>query len=79
VTRQGIQRPERVFRFPNSAEALTFTIRLGELAESENHHPAILTEWGSVTATWWTHSIQGLHRNDFTMAAKTDAVFDAMK
>ncbi len=24
--------------------------------------------------TWWTHKIRGLHRNDFIMAAKTDAL-----
>ncbi|TBR56462.1 hypothetical protein B4U84_29725 [Westiellopsis prolifica IICB1] len=34
----------------------------------------IITEWGKVTVTWWTHAIQGLHRNDFIMAAKTDAI-----
>jgi len=42
------------------------------LAEAEGHHPAMLTEWGRVTVTWWTHKIRGLHRNDFVMAAKTD-------
>ena len=47
----------------------------GELAESEGHHPAILTEWGRVTVSWWTHKIRGLHRNDFIMAAKTDAFY----
>ena len=45
---------------------------MGVLAESEGHHPAILTQWGSVTVTWWTHKIRGLHRNDFIMAANTD-------
>jgi 4a-hydroxytetrahydrobiopterin dehydratase len=34
-----------------------------------------LTEWGSVTVTWWTHKIEGLHRNDFIMSAKTDELF----
>ena len=42
------------------------------LAEAEGHHPALLTEWGRVTVTWWTHKIRGLHRNDFIMAAKTE-------
>jgi len=72
----GIQRLERVFRFTNFADALAFTIRVGKLAESEDHHPAILTEWGKVTVSWWTHSIRGLHRNDFIMAAKTDVAFE---
>ena len=72
VERQGIKRLERVFRFADFAQALGFTNRVGELAEEQGHHPAILTEWGRVTVTWWTHKVQGLHRNDFVMAAKTD-------
>ena len=62
----------REFNFRNFKEALAFTNRLGELAEAEFHHPAILTEWGKVTVSWWTHKIGGLHRNDFIMAARTD-------
>ena len=72
VEREGIKRLERVFRFSNFAQALAFTNRVGEQAEEEGHHPALLTEWGKVTVTWWTHKIGGLHQNDFIMAAKTD-------
>jgi 4a-hydroxytetrahydrobiopterin dehydratase len=72
VERDDIPRLERVFRFADFNGALAFTVRVGELAEAEGHHPAILTEWGRVTVTWWTHKIRGLHRNDFIMAAKTD-------
>lgn len=75
--RVGVPRLERVFRFPDFAQALAFTVRVGELAEAEGHHPALLTEWGRVTVTWWTHAIGGLHRNDFVMAAKTDVLADA--
>jgi 4a-hydroxytetrahydrobiopterin dehydratase len=74
VERDGIKRLERVFEFRNFAEALAFTSGVGEQAEEEGHHPALLTEWGRVTVTWWTHKIGGLHRNDFIMAAKTDAL-----
>ena len=74
LERDGIARLERVFHFPNFADALAFTNRVGALAEAEGHHPALLTEWGRVTVTWWTHKIRGLHRNDFIMAAKTDAL-----
>ena len=77
VERESIQRLERVFKFKNFVQALAFTHRVGELAESEGHHPAILTEWGKVTVTWWTHKIRGLHRNDFIMAAKTDQLYSA--
>ena len=72
VNREGIQRLERAFSFKDFAEALTFTNRVGALAEAEGHHPAILTEWGRVTVTLWTHTIRGLHWNDFIMAAKVD-------
>ncbi len=75
VERDGEKRLERVFTFKNFAEALAFTNRVGELAESEQHHPAILTEWGKATIDWWTHTIRGLHRNDFIMAARTDALY----
>jgi 4a-hydroxytetrahydrobiopterin dehydratase len=74
VEQDGIQRLERVFRFSNFAEALNFTNRVGAIAEDEGHHPAILTEWGRVTVTLWTHKIRGLHRNDFIIAAKLDAL-----
>ena len=74
VEREGILQLERLFRFPNFADALAFTNRVGALAEEEGHHPALLTEWGRVTVTWWTHKIRGLHRNDFIMATKTDAL-----
>ncbi len=67
-----IKRLERVFNFKNFTGALEFTNQVGGLAEAEGHHPAILTEWGRVTVSWWTHKIKGLHRNDFIMAAKTD-------
>ena len=74
LERDGIARLERVFHFPNFADALAFTNRVGALAEEEAHHPALLTEWGRVTVTWWTHKIRGIHRNDFIMAAKADAL-----
>jgi 4a-hydroxytetrahydrobiopterin dehydratase len=74
VERESIPRLERVFRFTNFADALNFTNRVGALAEEEGHHPAILTEWGRVTVTLWTHKIRGLHRNDFVIAAKLDAI-----
>jgi 4a-hydroxytetrahydrobiopterin dehydratase len=72
IERDGMRQLERVFRLKNFAQALEFTNKVGTLAESEGHHPALLTQWGSVTVTWWTHKIRGLHRNDFIMAAKTD-------
>ena len=71
----GVKRIERVFKFKNFAQALEFTNKVGAAAEEENHHPLIILEWGRVTINWWTHKIGGLHRNDFIMAAKTDAIY----
>ena len=75
--RDGIKRLERVFRFDDFRSALAFTNRVGEIAEAQGHHPALLTEWGRVTVTWWTHKIKGLHRNDFIMAAKSNDLYAA--
>jgi 4a-hydroxytetrahydrobiopterin dehydratase len=72
VGSDGVQKLQRAFEFPDFAKALEFTNKVGEIAEAQDHHPAILTEYGKVTVTWWTHKIKGLHSNDFIMAAKTD-------
>ncbi|HKM77940.1 MAG TPA: 4a-hydroxytetrahydrobiopterin dehydratase, partial [Candidatus Bathyarchaeia archaeon] len=52
-----------------------FTNQVGKIAQAQSHHPVLVTEWGRVTVTWWTHKIKGLHRNDFIMAAKTDQIY----
>lgn len=70
--RNNIMQLERIFTFKNFKQALAFTNKVAEMAEAEGHHPALLTEWGKVTITWWSHSIKGLHKNDFICAAKTD-------
>jgi 4a-hydroxytetrahydrobiopterin dehydratase len=76
-TVDGIDRLTRTFTFPDFQQALEFTNRVGAQAESAGHHPALLTEWGKVRVQWWTHKIKGLHRNDFIMAARTDALMAA--
>ena len=74
VTKDGEDRLERVYRTKDFAAALAFANAVGAAAEAEDHHPALLVEWGKVTVAWWTHAIGGLHKNDFVMAAKTDAL-----
>lgn len=69
---EGMKRLIRSYTFKNFLKALEFTNRVGEIAEDAGHHPALLTEWGSVEVSWWSHKIKGLHKNDFIMAAKTD-------
>ena len=73
----GMKRLERVFKFKNFAQALEFTNKIGAIAEQEDHHPLIITEWGRVTVDWWTHTIGGLHKNDFIMAAKSDYLYQS--
>lgn len=68
----GMNRLTRTFKFKNFRDALAFTNHVGEIAEAEDHHPLIVTEWGKVTVQWWTHKIGGLHKNDFIMASKTN-------
>ncbi len=71
-TRNAVAQLEKSYGFANFAQALAFTNALGAIAEAADHHPALLTEWGKVTVTWWSHSLKGLHRNDFIMAARTE-------
>ena len=74
ITVDGVKQLQRHYKFKNFRSAMAFSNQVAELAEAEGHHPAILTEWGSVVITWWTHAINGLHHNDFVCAAKTDAL-----
>ncbi len=73
----GIMQLSRDFSFSNFVDAMAFSNRVGDIAEEVNHHPAILTEWGKVRVTWWSHKIKGLHKNDLIMAARTDDVYVA--
>ena len=72
VTDDSVLKLNKVFNFDNYLDAISFTNKIAQLAEDEDHHPAILLEWGRVEVTWWTHKIGGLHKNDFIAAAKTD-------
>ncbi|MBL4831646.1 MAG: 4a-hydroxytetrahydrobiopterin dehydratase [Aliivibrio sp.] len=71
---QGVSQLERVYKFKNFKLAWSFTNAVAELAEEEFHHPEITLEWGKVTVRWWSHSVKGLHKNDFICASKTDSL-----
>jgi 4a-hydroxytetrahydrobiopterin dehydratase len=71
----GIQKLYQIYKFKNFESALVFTNTFAAIAKDEGHHPAILTEWGSVSITWWSHKIMGLHVNDFIMCAKCDVAY----
>ena len=68
-------RLEKAYEFEDFRKAVAFTNQVAQVANEEDHHPALLTEWGKVTVTWWTHKIKGLHQNDFIMAAKTEQIY----
>lgn len=75
VINDGTDKLERNFAFPDFAGALAFTSAVGSVAEEQGHHPEITLSWGQASIRWWTHTIGGLHRNDFIMAAKSDALY----
>jgi 4a-hydroxytetrahydrobiopterin dehydratase len=64
------------YHFQDFKAALAYTNRVGELAESQGHHPDIFLAWGKVRLTIWTHKIDGLTESDFVLAAKADALLD---
>ena len=67
---------ERTYEFPNFADALAFTNRVGNVAEIEGHHPDLYLAWGKCKVEIWTHKIQGLTESDFFLAAKADRAFN---
>ncbi len=62
----------REYKFKDFKEALVFVNKVGEIAESEGHHPDIELGWGRVNITLSTHAINGLSNNDFILATKID-------
>ena len=70
----GILRLRREFLFADFAGALDFAVRVGGVAEEAGHHPRLEIEWGKTVVSWWTHAVGGLHKNDFILAARTDAL-----
>ena len=74
VVNDGMDKVERDYTFGTFMDALDFVNKVGAMAEEYGHHPQITFTWGAATVRWWSHSLGGVTRNDFIMAAKTDAV-----
>jgi 4a-hydroxytetrahydrobiopterin dehydratase len=66
------QRLTRHLEFKDFQESFSFVARVALLAEAESHHPDISISWNVVDLTFWTHTAEGLTRNDFIMAAKVN-------
>ena len=65
----------RAFSFPDFASALAYVNKLGRIAEEQAHHPDLLLRWGSVRVDIWTHTIDGLTKSDFILAAKASVAY----
>lgn len=75
----GTDRLRRDFHFRDFDAAFAFAQQVAALAQRHDHHPLLEVEWGRVGVTWWTHKINGLHQNDFIMAAKTDLLAESAR
>lgn len=75
IDSEDIPTLQKTFRFKRYRDALDFSMAVGLTADEQDHHPRITIEYGKVTVEWWTHVVNGLHRNDFIMAAKTDQIY----
>jgi 4a-hydroxytetrahydrobiopterin dehydratase len=69
---EPINKIQKVFSFKSYKDSVDFSNKVASLADDEDHHPQIVLEWGKVAVIWWSHKIEGLHKNDFICAAKTD-------
>ena len=67
---------EKKFKFKNFLMSQNFINKVGEVSESEYHHPDILFGWGYAKISITTHAIEGLSENDFILAAKIDQIFN---
>jgi len=67
---------EKSYKFKDFVGALGFTNRIGAIAEEVGHHPDIYLTWGKVRVEIFTHTVNGLTKNDFILAAKFE---EAMK
>ena len=73
----GVKKLKKEFNFPDYQSSLAFVNAIAAMADQEDHHPLMTLEWGKVTILWWSHKIEGLHKNDFICASKTESLYKA--
>lgn len=61
------------YKFTDFIGAINFVNLIADIAEMEGHHPDIHIFYNKVRLDLSTHSIDGLSKNDFILAAKIDA------
>ncbi len=71
----GIQKLKRNFNTKFFKKSISFTNKVADLAEEAGHHPQLIVDFSSVTILWWSHTLEGLHKNDFILAARTSELF----
>ena len=74
IEENGIKKITKEFMFEDFRESMNFVNKVALVADEQDHHPDIFIQWNLVSFTLWTHAIEGLHDNDFIMAAKIDAL-----
>ncbi|MEY4641042.1 MAG: hypothetical protein RLZZ227_1036 [Pseudomonadota bacterium] len=79
VVIDGVERLQRTYSFPDPSDAAAFSRFISAAADEADHHPFLLCEENRLTVFWWTHSIRGLHLNDFIMAARSDEAFGPIR
>ncbi len=72
IEENAVQKLRQTFVLADYNATMDFAQAVADIAESFNHHPELVITWGKCTVTWSTHAINGLHKADFIMAAKTD-------
>ena len=75
VTLDGIERLQRSYFFEDPSDATAFSRFLSSIADEADHHPYLIPEANRLIVMWGTHSIKGLHLNDFIMAARSDEAY----
>ena len=75
VEHDGMKQLERTYKLKGFAAPTALAAKIAERADQVDHHPKLTIEWGKLMVNWWTHTVKGLHRNDFIMAAQSDEMF----
>ncbi len=75
VEDDGVQRLRRTFKLESYGDGLDLAMKIGMAANAADHHPTITIDYKKVSVEWYTHTVKGLHRNDFIMAAKSDQLY----
>lgn len=65
-------RLRRSFKFQNFADALAFVNKVGQLAETADHHPDISFGWGYADLELMTHDRGGITDVDIALASQID-------